>query len=80
MAKAQKIFPLCIIAMFLVVVWLFDSFRRPLIIFTTVPLSLIGVSAGLLLTGLPFGFMSILGFLGLTGMLIKNAIVLIDQI
>lgn len=76
----KKIFPLCIIAMFLIVVWLFDSFRRPLIIFTTVPLSLIGVSAGLLLTGLPFGFMSILGFLGLTGMLIKNAIVLIDQI
>jgi multidrug efflux pump subunit AcrB len=75
-----KIFPLCILGMFLIVVWLFNSFRRPLIIFMTVPLSLIGVTAGLLLTGLPFGFMSILGFLGLSGMLIKNAIVLIDQI
>ncbi|MBU0946643.1 MAG: efflux RND transporter permease subunit [Proteobacteria bacterium] len=79
-APLQQIFPLCIIAMFVIVVWLFNSFRRPLIIFMTVPLSLIGVSAGLLLTGLPFGFMSILGFLGLSGMLIKNAIVLIDQI
>ncbi|MBU1420105.1 MAG: efflux RND transporter permease subunit [Proteobacteria bacterium] len=79
-APLQQIFPLCIIAMFVIVVWLFNSFRRPLIIFMTVPLSLIGVSAGLLLTGLPFGFMSILGFLGLSGMLIKNGIVLIDQI
>jgi len=79
-APLAKVFPLCILGMFLIVVWLFNSFRRPLIIFMTVPLSLIGVTAGLLLTGLPFGFMSILGFLGLTGMLIKNAIVLIDQI
>lgn len=79
-APLAKVFPLCILGMFLVVVWLFDSFRRPLIIFMTVPLSLIGVTPGLLLTGLPFGFMSILGFLGLSGMLIKNAIVLIDQI
>lgn len=79
-APLAKVFPLCILGMFLIVVWLFDSFRRPLIIFMTVPLSLIGVTAGLLLTGLPFGFMSILGFLGLSGMLIKNAIVLIDQI
>ncbi|MBW2185744.1 MAG: efflux RND transporter permease subunit [Deltaproteobacteria bacterium] len=75
-----KVFPLCILGMFLVVVWLFDSFRRPLIIFLTVPLSLIGITPGLLLSGLPFGFMSILGFLGLSGMLIKNAIVLVDQI
>lgn len=79
-APLAEVFPLCILAMFLVVVWLFNSIRRPLIILLTVPLSLIGVTAGLLLTGLPFGFMSILGFLGLSGMLIKNAIVLIDQI
>jgi len=45
-----------------------------------VPLSIIGVTAALLLTGLPFGFMSILGVLGLSGMLIKNAVVLIDEI
>ena len=75
-----RIFPLCILGMFIVLLWLFNSFRRPVIIMLTVPLSLIGVAAGLLLTGLPFGFMAILGFLGLSGMLIKNAIVLIDQI
>ena len=44
------------------------------------PLALIGVTAGLLATGQPFGFMALLGFMSLSGMLIKNAIVLIDQI
>jgi multidrug efflux pump subunit AcrB len=73
-------FPLCMFGMFLIMVWLFNSVRRPLIIFMTVPLALIGVAAGLLLTGIPFGFMAILGFLGLSGMIIKNAIVLIDEI
>ena len=45
-----------------------------------VPLALIGVTAGLLVTDQPFGFMALLGFLSLSGMLIKNAIVLIDEI
>jgi multidrug efflux pump subunit AcrB len=79
-APLAATFPLCFLAMFVVVVWLFNSVRRPLIIFMTVPLSIIGVTAGLMMTGLSFGFMAILGFLGLSGMLIKNAIVLIDQI
>jgi multidrug efflux pump subunit AcrB len=76
----QKIFPICILGMFLIVVGLFNSIKRPLIIFLTVPLSMIGVTTGLLLTDTPFGFMALLGFLGLSGMLIKTAIVLIDQI
>ncbi len=67
-------------AMVLIVVVLFDSLRQPLVIFLTVPLALIGVTLGLLSTGQPFGFMATLGFLSLTGMLIKNAIVLIDEI
>ena len=76
----KKIFPLCVLGMFVTVVGLFNSIRRPLIIFLTVPLSIIGIAGGLLLVGLPFGFMAILGFLGLSGMLIKNAIVLVEQI
>ncbi|NCD34189.1 MAG: efflux RND transporter permease subunit [Spartobacteria bacterium] len=75
-----KSFPVCLLAMFVTVVWLFNSVRRPLIIFMSVPFAIIGVTAGLLLFHLPFGFMAILGFLGLSGMQIKNAIVLIDQI
>jgi multidrug efflux pump subunit AcrB len=66
--------------MVLVVVCLFNSIRKPLVIFLTVPLALIGVTAGLLITDQPFGFMALLGFLSLSGMLIKNAIVLIDEI
>lgn len=66
--------------MVLVVVFLFNSVRQPLIIWLTVPLSIIGVTVGLLLFKQPFGFMALLGLLSLSGMLIKNAIVLIDQI
>ncbi len=66
--------------MVLAVIFLFNAFRQPLIIWLTVPLSLIGVTAGLLLLKQPFGFMALLGLMSLSGMLIKNAIVLIDQI
>ena len=59
---------------------MFNAFKQPLIIWLTVPLSLIGVVVGLLLLNQPFGFMALLGLMSLSGMLIKNAIVLIDQI
>ncbi len=72
--------PIVGLLMVLVVIVLFNSIRQPLIIFLTVPLALVGVTAGLLLTNQPFGFMALLGFLSLAGMLIKNAIVLIDEI
>lgn len=66
--------------MILITIMLFNNLRIPAIIWLTVPLSIIGVSCGLLSTGEPFGFMALLGFLSLSGMLIKNAIVLLDQI
>jgi multidrug efflux pump subunit AcrB len=72
--------PAFLLAMFLIVVALFNDLRKPAAIFLTVPLALIGVTAGLLITSQPFGFMAMLGFLSLSGMLIKNAIVLIDEI
>jgi multidrug efflux pump subunit AcrB len=71
--------PLFVGIMVLIVVSLFNAIRQPLVIWLTVPLALIGVSAGLLLLGQPFGFMALLGFLSLSGMLIKNAIVLVDE-
>ncbi|MGL4941870.1 MAG: efflux RND transporter permease subunit [Thermoguttaceae bacterium] len=73
-------FPICLGMMFLILIIQFNQFRPPIIIFACLPLAFIGVTAGLLGTGLAFGFMSILGFLGLSGMLIKNAIILIEQI
>lgn len=72
--------PVFVGVMVLIVIGLFNNLRQPLIIWLTVPLALIGVTAGLLLFDLPFGFMAFLGALSLSGMLIKNAIVLIDQI
>ena len=72
--------PLFVSIMILVTIVLFNSLRQPLVIWLCVPLALIGVTFGLLVTNQPFGFMALLGFLSLSGMLIKNAIVLIDQI
>ena len=72
--------PFFVLTMVLIVIALFNALRQPLVIWLTVPLALIGVTLGLLLTGQPFGFMALLGFLSLSGMLIKNAIVLIDEI
>ncbi|WP_298970993.1 efflux RND transporter permease subunit [uncultured Roseobacter sp.] len=71
--------PLGFGAMVLVVIFLFNAVRQPLIIWLTVPLALIGVFWGLAATNTPLEFMAILGILSLTGMLIKNAIVLIDE-
>jgi len=72
--------PLSYLAMALIVIILFNRLKQPLIIFLCVPLAIIGVTFGLLITGTPFGFMALLGLLSLSGMLIKNAIVLITQI
>jgi multidrug efflux pump subunit AcrB len=72
--------PFFFVSMVLIVIALFNALRQPLIIWLTVPLALIGVTIGLLLTGQPFGFMALLGFMSLSGMLIKNAVVLIDEI
>ncbi len=71
--------PLGFGAMIVVVLFLFNAVRQPLIIWLTVPLALIGVIYGLAGTQTPLEFMAILGILSLTGMLIKNAIVLIDE-
>lgn len=76
----QKNIPLGITLMITIVVILFNAIRQPLAIWLCVPLSFIGVSIGLLVTYKPFDFMALLGFLSLSGMLIKNAIILIDQI
>ena len=75
-----KTLPLGFLAMVLTVFILFGSVRQPVVIWLVVPLAIIGVVVGLLLMGLPMEFMAILGVLSLSGLLIKNAIVLVDQI
>ena len=66
--------------MFILVVCLFNGVKEAVIIFLCIPFSFVGVTLGLLSSSLAFGFMAILGFLGLTGMLVKNAVVLLDQV
>jgi multidrug efflux pump subunit AcrB len=66
--------------MVLIIVLLFNAFKPPLIIFLVIPFAVIGITVGLLGTGTPFGFMALLGAMSLSGMMIKNAVVLLDQI
>ncbi len=69
-----------LIIMVLIVVVLFNAYRPPLIIFMVIPFAVIGITSGLLMTNTAFGFMAILGAMSLAGMMIKNSIVLLDQI
>jgi len=68
------------ILMVVIVIALFNSLRQPIVIWACVPLLLVGVVVGLLITGQSMGFLAILGAISLSGMVIKNAIVLIDEI
>ena len=80
MEALMKYFPLAFLVLVVILVALFGNYRQPLIILCVLPLSLIGVVIGMLLTGFDFGFFPIAGWLGLLGMIIKNVIVLIDEI
>lgn len=72
--------PAFLLMMVVIVICLFNSLKVTLIIWLTVPLSIIGIVVGLLVFDQPFGFMALLGALSLSGMLIKNGIVLVDEI
>lgn len=76
---AEKL-PVAGLLILLLLVGQFNSIRKPLIIGLTIPLGLIGVVVGLLVTGQSFGFMTMLGVVSLAGIVINNAIVLIDRI
>ena len=79
-ANLAKALPLGFLAMVLVVVVvLFNALRQPLAIWLVVPLALVGVVAGLLVTGTALEFTALLGLLSLSGLLVKNAIVLVAQ-
>ena len=79
-ASLARPMPMFFMMMVVITVALFNSMKQTAVIWLTVPLAVIGVTIGLGSTGQPFGFMALLGFMSLSGMLIKNAIVLIDEI
>ncbi|MGR3369618.1 MAG: efflux RND transporter permease subunit [Sagittula sp.] len=72
--------PVSLLIMVLISILLFGAVRQPLIVWLLVPMSVNGVALGLLGTGLPFSFTALLGLLSLSGMLIKNGIVLVEEI
>jgi multidrug efflux pump subunit AcrB len=83
-AKAQAsifaVFPLMILLMITILMVQLQSFQRLFLVLATAPLALIGVAAALLLSGAPMGFVAILGVISLIGMVIRNSVILIDQI
>ena len=79
-AALAKPLPFVLALMVFIVVCLFNSIRATLLVWVIVPLAIIGVTAGLLLTGQPFGFMAMLGVLSLGGEQIKNSIIVLSKI
>lgn len=73
-------FPIAIILILALLIMLFKDYKKPLIIFCCIPLIFIGVIPGMLVSGKTFGFVAIVGVLGLIGMMVKNGIVLMDEI
>jgi multidrug efflux pump subunit AcrB len=72
--------PAALAVMVIAIIMQFNSFRRTLLTFMTIPLILVGIPFGLLATGQPLSFFGTLGIISLAGIIINNAIVLIDQI
>lgn len=79
-AALQANLPLCLGLIFVLLVAQFNSLKRPLLIVATIPFVIVGVSLGLLVMRGHFGFMVLLGLYALAGIIINNAIVLIDRI
>ena len=83
-AKAEAsifaVFPLMLLLMVTILMVQLQSFQRLFLVLATAPLALIGVSAALLISGAPMGFVAILGIVSLIGMVIRNSVILIDQI
>ncbi|MGN1245742.1 MAG: efflux RND transporter permease subunit [Muribaculaceae bacterium] len=72
--------PLAVILMVTILLLLFKDYRKPAIILCSIPTVIIGVMLSMLITGKTFDFVAIVGTLGLVGMIVKNGIVLMDEI
>jgi len=74
------IFPVMIVAMLVILMMQVQSFPLLALVLLTAPLGLIGTTAGLMIAGMPFGFVTMLGLIALAGMIIRNTVILVDQI
>ncbi len=80
MESLGSAFKISLIAIFALLVFLFNSYLRPILILTTIPLGLVGISIGLFIHGKPLSFMAMIGIIGLSGIIINSAIVLTSTI
>ena len=74
------VFPLMFVVMLFFLMLQLQSFSRMGMVFLTAPLALIGVVPALLIFNAPFGFVALLGVIALSGMIMRNAVILVDQI
>jgi multidrug efflux pump subunit AcrB len=72
--------PLMVLAMLVVLMMQMQSFAKLALVLSVAPLGIIGVVAALLLSGRPLGFIAILGVIALVGMIVRNSVILVDQI
>jgi multidrug efflux pump subunit AcrB len=79
-ASIFVLFPLMVIVMLTLLMIQLQSFSRLLLVFLTAPLGIVGASLGLNVAGQPFGFVALLGLIALAGMIMRNAVILVDQI
>ncbi|MEM9292269.1 MAG: efflux RND transporter permease subunit [Acidobacteriota bacterium] len=79
-ASIQAKQPIALIVILSLLVLQFNSLREPIIVLLTLPFTLVGVMLGMLITQTPFGFMPLLGVIALIGVVINNAVVLLDRI
>jgi len=79
-ASIFKLFPVMVIAMLTLLMIQLQNFSRLALVFLTAPLGIIGASLALNVAGRPFGFVALLGLIALAGMIMRNAVILVDQI
>jgi multidrug efflux pump subunit AcrB len=74
------LFPLMVLAMLTLLMIQLQNFSQVILVFMTAPLGVVGASLGLNLANKPFGFVALLGLIALAGMIMRNAVILVDQI
>ena len=79
-ASIAVLFPLMVIIMLTLLMVQLQSFSRLVLVFLTAPLGIVGASLGLNVANAPFGFVALLGLIALAGMIMRNAVILVDQI
>ena len=79
-ASIFVLFPLMVVVMLTLLMIQLQSFSRLILVFLTAPLGIVGASLGLNVASQPFGFVALLGLIALAGMIMRNAVILVDQI